>query len=100
MKSCIQSPLNDGINAVQTYLQGDENLEWVLDMDRQWKQQQIGGVPFFIFNDKYGMRVCVRASWYLTSVSPWRRFSFSGAQEVEMFESVFKKLGGASSGSA
>jgi predicted DsbA family dithiol-disulfide isomerase len=38
---------------MQTYLKSDEDFDWVLDMDQQWKEQQIGGVPFFIFNDKY-----------------------------------------------
>lgn len=56
---------------VRAYLQGKEDLDWVLNMDRQWKEKQVDGVPFFIFNDK---------------------ISFSGGQEPEVFEQVFNTL--------
>lgn len=56
---------------VRTYLQGEEDKDWVLTMDQYWKEQQTDGVPCFVFNDK---------------------ITFSGGQEPEVFEQVFNAL--------
>jgi predicted DsbA family dithiol-disulfide isomerase len=55
----------------RTYLQGEEDKDWVLTMDQHWKEQMVDGVPFFVFNDK---------------------ISFSGGQEPEVFEQVWNAL--------
>jgi len=56
---------------VRAYLESNEDRDWVSNMDNQWKEQDLGGVPFFTFNDKVHL---------------------SGAQEPETFAKIFMTL--------
>jgi predicted DsbA family dithiol-disulfide isomerase len=56
---------------VKSYLESEEDLEWVITIDLFWKEQQTEGLPFFVFNDK---------------------ISFAGGQDPKVFGQVFNAL--------
>jgi len=50
--SSVISPCLGLTDCKQSYLESEEDLEWVITIDLFWKEQQTEGLPFFVFNDK------------------------------------------------
>lgn len=65
-----------GINLPENYFQSDDGVDEIIDEDQSTKEQEINGVPFFIFN----------------SQKLPQRLAISGAQNTSTFLQILRKL--------